>query len=101
MISYQTRGERGQDNAEFFIRGITSFGTGKLDPLILIDNVEVSTHDLWRLHPDYIHRFSLRKDATATALYGARGANGVIVDPPQEAKAGPARVTISLAKTFS
>src|SRR5690606_5016357 len=71
MISYQTTGEPGQDNAEFFIRGITSFGTGKVDPLILIDNVEVSTHDLSRMHPDDIQSFSILKDATATALYGA------------------------------
>jgi len=75
MISYQTSGEPGQDNAQFFIRGITSFGTGKVDPLILIDNVEVTTDDLSRLHPDDIKSFSILKDATATALYGAWGAN--------------------------
>src|SRR3546814_7251917 len=90
MISYQTSGEPGQDNAEFFIRGITSFGTGKVDPLILIDNVEVSTHDLSRMHPDDIQSFSILKDATATALYGARGANGVILVTTKEGKEGPA-----------
>ena len=79
VISYQTSGEPGQDNAEFFIRGVTSFGAGKVDPLILIDNVEVSSNDLSRLHPDDIQSFSILKDATATALYGARGANGVIL----------------------
>ena len=79
VISYQTSGEPGQDNAEFFIRGVTSFGAGKVDPLILIDNVEVSSNDLSRLHPDDIQSFSILKDSTATALFGALGANGVIL----------------------
>ena len=88
VISYQTSGEPGQDNAEFFIRGVTSFGAGKVDPLILIDNVEVSSNDLSRLHPDDIQSFSILKDATATALYGARGANGVILVTTKEGKEG-------------
>src|SRR5690606_13855106 len=46
IIAYQRSGEPGQDNADFFIRGVTSFGTGKVDPLILIDGVEFSTTDL-------------------------------------------------------
>jgi TonB-linked SusC/RagA family outer membrane protein len=78
MISYQTSGEPGHDNAEFFIRGVTTFGTG-FYPLILIDNIEVSSSDLAKMHPDDIGAFSVLKDATATALYGARGANGVVL----------------------
>ncbi len=39
IIAYQRSGEPGEDNAQFFIRGITSFGTGKVDPLILIDTL--------------------------------------------------------------
>src|SRR5690606_34873396 len=76
VIAYQRSGEPGQDNAEFFIRGVTSFGY-KVDPLILIDGVELTSTDLARLQPDDIASFSIMKDATATALYGARGANGV------------------------
>src|SRR5690606_31617529 len=75
VIAYQRSGEPGQDNADFFIRGVTTFGYKK-DPLILIDGVEFSSTDLARLQPDDIARFSIMKDATATALYGARGANG-------------------------
>src|SRR5690606_38461813 len=75
IVSYQRSGEPGQDNAEFFIRGVTTFGY-KVDPLILIDNVEVSKSELARMQPDDIASFSIMKDATATALYGARGANG-------------------------
>lgn len=80
MISYQRTGEPGQDNASFFIRGITSFSAGgKIDPLILIDGMESTTNDLARLQPDDIAAFSILKDATATSVYGARGANGVVL----------------------
>ena len=57
----------------FFIRGIGSFGAGKVDPLILIDGIESSNDDLARLQPDDISDFSVLKDATAAAVYGARG----------------------------
>ncbi|MDR1223713.1 MAG: TonB-dependent receptor plug domain-containing protein, partial [Tannerella sp.] len=86
LISYQRTGEPGQDNAQFFIRGVTSFGTGKRDPLILIDGVEMGTEDLSRLTVDDIAAFSIMKDANATALYGARGANGVILVSTKEGR---------------
>lgn len=79
IIAYQRSGEPGKDNASFFIRGVTTFGAGKVDPLILIDNMESTANDLARLQPDDIAGFSVLKDATASSLYGARGANGVIL----------------------
>ena len=78
MIAYQRSGEPGADNADFFVRGITTFGSNT-NPLILIDGVELTSTDLARVQPDEIESFSIMKDATATALYGARGANGVIL----------------------
>jgi TonB-linked SusC/RagA family outer membrane protein len=94
LISYQRSGEPGEDNASFFVRGVTSFGTGKVDPLILIDGVELSVTELARLRPDDIQSFSVMKDATATALYGARGANGVIYITTKEGKEGKATVSL-------
>lgn len=81
IISFQTSGEpgRGSDNSTFYIRGLSTFGTGKQDPLILIDGVESSTTDMARLQPDDISDFSVLKDAAAAAVYGARGANGVVL----------------------
>jgi TonB-linked SusC/RagA family outer membrane protein len=79
IISYQTSGEPGADNAQFFVRGVTTFGTGKIDPLILIDGFEASSDDLARLQPDDVESFSVLKDASATSVYGARGANGIIM----------------------
>lgn len=79
LISYQRSGEPGKDDSQFFIRGVGSFGAGKVNPLILIDGIESSSTDLARLQPDDIEAFSVLKDATASAVYGARGANGVIL----------------------
>lgn len=91
IIAYQRSGQPGQDNASFFIRGVTTFGY-KQDPLILIDNVELTPNDLARLQPDDIASFTILKDASATALYGARGANGVILVSTKEGKEGKANV---------
>lgn len=87
IISYQRSGEPGQDNAQFFVRGVTTMGFKK-DPLILIDGIELNSTDLARLQPDDIASFSIMKDATATALYGARGANGVIYVTTKEGVEG-------------
>lgn len=86
VISYQRSGEPGLDDAEFFIRGVTTFGTGKKDPLILIDGIEMTSQDLARINVDDIASFSVMKDANAAALYGARGANGVILVTTKEGK---------------
>jgi len=102
LISYQSSGEPGKDNASFFIRGITTFGAeAKKDPLILIDGVELTTDDLARLNTDDIASFSVMKDATATALYGARGANGVISVTTKEGREGKVSVNIRLENSFS
>lgn len=101
LISYQRTGEPGQDNAQFFIRGVTTFGTGKKDPLILIDGVEMTTDDLSRLTTDDISAFSIMKDANATALYGSRGANGVILVSTKEGREGKARIQLRLEGSFS
>jgi TonB-linked SusC/RagA family outer membrane protein len=101
LIAYQRTGEPGADNAEFFIRGITTFGTGKANPLILIDNVEMTTDDLARLTTDDIASFSIMKDANATALYGARGANGVILVSTKEGREGKVRVQLRMEGSYS
>ena len=97
VVAYQRSGEPGEDNAEFFIRGVTTFGTGKADPLILIDNIELTSSDLARLNTDDIASFSILKDATATALYGARGANGVILVTTKEGTEGKMKLSFRLS----
>lgn len=100
IIAYQRSGEPGQDNAEFFIRGATTFGYKK-DPLILIDGIEYTTTELARLQPDDIAQFSILKDATASAVYGARGANGVILVTTKEGKQGKAKIAIRFENSIS
>ncbi|MDR0384980.1 MAG: TonB-dependent receptor [Prevotellaceae bacterium] len=100
IIAYQRSGEPGLDNADFFVRGITTFGANT-NPLILIDNIELDATDLARLQPDDIASFSIMKDATATALYGARGANGVIFVTTKRGEEGPAKIFLRLENSFS
>ncbi len=100
LIAFQRSGEPGRDNADFFIRGVTTFGY-KNSPLILIDGMELTTTDLARLQPDDIASFSIMKDATSTALYGARGANGVILVTTKQGKVGKAEITLRLENSIS
>ena len=100
VIAYQRSGEPGQDNADFFVRGITTFGANT-SPLILIDNIELTSTDLARLQPDDIESFSIMKDATATALYGARGANGVIYVTTKRGQEGPAKIFARVETSMS
>ncbi|MEL7587442.1 MAG: TonB-dependent receptor [Prolixibacteraceae bacterium] len=100
VISYQRSGEPGADNAEFFIRGVTTFGYKK-DPLILIDGIESTSTDLARLQADDVESFSIMKDATATALYGSRAANGVILIKTKEGKEGKANISVRYESSVS
>lgn len=100
VISYQRTGEPGVDDSDFFVRGVTSFGYAK-SPLILIDNIEVSSQDLARMQPDDIESFSIMKDATATALYGSRGANGVILVKTKEGQAGTMKLNLRIENSIS
>ena len=100
VSSYQRSGEPGRDNAEFFIRGVSTFGYAR-SPLILIDGIETTSTDLARLQPDDIASFSIMKDATATALYGARGANGVILVTTKEGKEGVVKINVRYEKAYS
>ncbi len=100
IIAYQRSGEPGQDNADFFVRGVTTFGY-KTSPLILIDGMELTTTDLARLQPDDISSFSIMKDATSTALYGARGANGVILVTTKQGAVGKAKLSFRLENSVS
>lgn len=78
VIAVQRSGEPGADGANFWIRGKSTFG-GATSALIVMDGVEISSTELNALDPEVIESFSILKDATATALYGTRGANGVMI----------------------
>ncbi len=100
VISFQRGGQPGLDNSSFFIRGVTTLGYSN-SPLILVDNIELTASDLARLQVDDIASFSILKDASAAALYGARGANGVILVTTKEGKAGKAKVELRVESAIS
>lgn len=79
VIAVQRSGEPGADGASFWIRGVSTLGSASTSPLIIIDGIESSTADLNALDAEVIDGFSILKDATATAMYGMRGANGVMI----------------------
>lgn len=78
VVSYQRSGMPGQNGSDFYIRGISTI-SGVTSPLIVLDGVEISAGDLNAIDPEIIEGFSILKDATATAMYGTRGANGVMI----------------------
>ena len=90
VIGSQRSGEPGYDGASFFIRGISTFN-GNNNPLILVDGVERS---LDNIDPAEIESFSILKDAAASAVYGVRGANGVILINTKRGKIGKPSVDI-------
>ena len=94
VISTTSSGEPGS-TSNFYIRGIGTFG-GVTTPLILLDGVEISSSDLNRIPAESIESFSLLKDASATAIYGARGANGVMMVTTKEGELNSkARISVS------
>ncbi len=101
LVAYQSTGAPGEEDAQFFVRSVTSFGSGLTSPLILIDNIEVTSRDLARLNPDDIASFSILKDASATALYGARGANGVVLVTTKEGEKGTVKVSFRAETSMS
>jgi TonB-linked SusC/RagA family outer membrane protein len=87
VVGVQRSGEPGRDQADIWIRGISSFGNSS--PLVLVDGVERSINNI---DPQDIESFTVLKDASATAVYGVRGANGVIVVKTKRGKVGPPQV---------
>lgn len=90
VVSTTSSGEPGSTSS-FYIRGISTFG-GVSTPLILLDGVEISSGDLDRIPSESIESFSILKDASATAIYGARGANGVIIITTKSGQEGKVQV---------
>lgn len=77
VIAMQRSGEPGHDDSDFYIRGMNSFQSGVANtPLVLVDGVPRAMKDI---EPDEIESLTVLKDASATAVYGAEGANGVVL----------------------
>jgi TonB-linked SusC/RagA family outer membrane protein len=90
VLGVQRTGEPGRDHSDIWIRGINTF-QGFTSPLVLVDGVERSLNDM---DPAEIESFSILKDASATAMYGVRGANGVILINTKRGVIGKPRVEV-------
>ena len=96
VVSVTRSGEPGA-GSEFYIRGISTFGANR-NPLVLVDGIE---RDLDLVDPEDIESFSVLKDATATAVYGVRGANGVVLITTRSGIEGRPRVNLRVEKGFT
>jgi len=97
IMSMQTSGQPGKNVSEFWIRGISTFGAGS-EAYVLVDGFE---RDLDDLNIEDIESFSVLKDASATAIYGAKGANGVILITTKHGKAGKINIDAKVETTYN
>ena len=102
VVAVQRTGEPGKTSADVWIRGIATFGDGNsANPLILVDGVE---RDLNNIDPEDVESFTVLKDASGTAVYGVRGANGVVLVKTKTGKIGKPQVYVDYsegANTFT
>ena len=92
VSTVQESGQPGEDYAKIYIRGVSSLSDGASSPLILVDGVE---RPLNTVDPNEIESLSILKDAASTAVFGVRGANGVIIVTTKRGDAGKPKISVS------
>lgn len=98
LVALQTSGKPGSDGSTLTIRGIGTF-TGNTAPLIMVDGIARDTYD--DIDPNEVASISILKDASATAVYGVRGANGVILITTKRGKEGPPSINLTAQTAVS
>lgn len=91
FFSQQRSGQPGKDGAQFYVRGVSTFSGGQ-QPLILVDDIEYSYNQFSNINPNEVESLTVLKDASTTAVYGIKGANGVILVTTRRGKTGPAHI---------
>ena len=97
IISVQSSGEPGSNMSEFWIRGISTFGANS-SALVLVDGFERSLDEI---NIEDIESFTVLKDASTTAIYGPRGANGVILITTKHGKEGKVNITAKVETSYN
>ena len=97
ILAMQTSGQPGLNTSEFWIRGISTFGANN-SALVLVDGFERSLDEL---NIEDIESFSVLKDASATAIYGSRGANGVVLITTKHGKAGKININAKVETSYN
>ena len=93
VTTVQMSGEPGSDAADIFVRGKATWDSDNAKPLVQVDGVERSMSDI---DPNEIETISVLKDASATAVFGVRGANGVILITTKRGQEGKAKISVNL-----
>jgi TonB-linked SusC/RagA family outer membrane protein len=98
LFATQSGGEPGNDGSKIRIRGVGTF-SGSTDPLTLVDGIQVDNYN--NIDPNEIESVTILKDASSTAVYGIRGANGVLIITTKRGKVGPPKVSYTFNQGFN
>jgi TonB-linked SusC/RagA family outer membrane protein len=101
VITKQPSGEPGADGTQIFIRGNSTFGGGSMEPLFVIDGIVRSARDFGQMDPNEIESVSILKDASSAAIFGVKGANGVVLVTTKRGKDGQLSANYSFNYGFS
>lgn len=96
FFSQQRSGQPGKDASDFFIRGVSSLNDAGNQPLIIVDDVQYSYDQLQQINVNEIESISILKDASTTAVYGIKGANGVLVVKTRRGEQGAPQINLRM-----
>ncbi|HEY4786888.1 MAG TPA: TonB-dependent receptor plug domain-containing protein, partial [Bacteroidales bacterium] len=94
IFSQQRSGQPGKDASDFFIRGVSSLNPDGNQPLIIVDDIEYTYEQLSQINVNEIESISALKDASTTAVYGIKGANGVLVVTTRRGSTGTPKINL-------
>ncbi|MEO5889953.1 MAG: TonB-dependent receptor [Ferruginibacter sp.] len=94
FVAQQRSGQPGKDASNYFIRGVSSLNAGGNKPLIIVDDIEYTYEQLSQINVNEIENISILKDASTTAIFGIKGANGVLVVTTRRGSGGRPRFNL-------
>lgn len=96
FVSVQRSGQPGRDASDFYIRGVSSLNSEGNQPLIIVDDIEFTYEQLSQINVNEIESISILKDASTTAVFGIKGANGVLVVKTRRGQSGKPRINVRM-----
>lgn len=96
FFSQQKSGQPGKDASDFFIRGVSSLNNDGNKPLIIVDDMQYTYEQLSQINVNEIESISILKDASTTAIYGIKGANGVLVVKTRRGQEGKPKINVRM-----
>ncbi|MBE8722753.1 SusC/RagA family TonB-linked outer membrane protein [Sphingobacterium pedocola] len=96
FVSVQRSGQPGRDASDFYIRGVSSLNPDGNQPLIIVDDIEYTYDQLSQINVNEIESISILKDASTTAIFGIKGANGVLVVKTRRGESGTPKINVRL-----